>query len=184
MEVKDSLDFAEFSCWNGGSPNEDFLEWTDIWCNLSTMFYEFILSNNSSCEHSTIKKISTPLYVSWYKPWNCRVYSLLKLLKAFYWPFKRHTYLESSAPRNGQQVRREQVTMHWNVGLVEARHHHRHLVFSDQHSLSIGFTWKCDTTLSKMCFLECFVANTIPSRQNMHDHVYILLQIKGWFGLS
>ena len=31
-----------------GGPNGDFLESSGIWCNLSIMYYEFILSNNSS----------------------------------------------------------------------------------------------------------------------------------------
>ena len=50
IKVKDNLDFNDFFRWSGGRPNGFFLESSGIWCNLSIMFLEFILSNNSSFE--------------------------------------------------------------------------------------------------------------------------------------
>ena len=48
--MKVNLDFDEFLAEVGVALNGDFLESSWIWCNLSIMFYDFNLSNNSSFE--------------------------------------------------------------------------------------------------------------------------------------
>ena len=50
MKVKDNPDFDEFIAEVGVAQLEFFFESNRIWCNLSIMFYEFILANNSSFE--------------------------------------------------------------------------------------------------------------------------------------
>ena len=85
----------------------------------------------------------------------------MKLLKAFYWPFKRHTIFRIICSQAWATSAMLKVTMHWNGALVEARHHHKHLVFSAQHPFATDFFLKCDRTLSiKMHFGKVLVANT------------------------
>ena len=54
-------------------------------------------------------------------------FSLVKLLKAFYWPFKWHTILNTSVLMHDQRAKSCKVTKHWNGGLVESHHHHTHI---------------------------------------------------------
>ena len=65
--VKDNLDFDEFIAEMGVAPIGDFLDSSGIWCNSSIMFYEFILSNNSSFETQNYLGDSyIPIFASMY----------------------------------------------------------------------------------------------------------------------
>ena len=65
-------------------------------------------------------------------------------------------YLKTSALGYDQQARRWQVTVHWNGGLVEDRHHHKHLVFSAQHTFATDFFLKMWYDSIQNAFSEIF----------------------------
>ena len=76
-----------------GGPNKVILQSNGIWCNLSIIFNEFVLSNDFSFEYHHHRKDP---YISIFPCIYIYIYiyamtsSLLELLKAIYWSFKRY----------------------------------------------------------------------------------------------
>ena len=78
LKVKDNLDFDEFLAEVGVAQMDFFLESSGIWCNLSIIFYEYILSNNSSFEpHHYLEDSYIPIFALVY---TLKLYEL-QLLK-------------------------------------------------------------------------------------------------------
>ena len=70
--------------------------------------------------------------------------------------------------------------MHWNDGLVEARHHHVESVFSAQHTDATDFFLKLWYDLFTKCFVHNFSQTILAQAvKNVHDNIFILWQIKG-----
>ena len=70
--------------------------------------------------------------------------------------------------------------MHWNGGLVEARHHHVNSVFSAQHTYTTDFSLKLWYDPIVKCILDNFSGKILEQAvKNVHDHIFILWQIKG-----
>ena len=70
--------------------------------------------------------------------------------------------------------------MHWNDGLVEARHHHVIRVFSAQHTYATDFFLKLWYDSIVKCILHNFSRKRLAQAVKiMHDHIFIPWQIKG-----
>ena len=70
--------------------------------------------------------------------------------------------------------------MHWNDGLVEARHHHVNHVISAQHTYATDFFLKLWYDSIVKCILHNFSRKILAQAvKNMHDNIFILWQIKG-----
>ena len=70
--------------------------------------------------------------------------------------------------------------MHWNGGLVEARHHHVTRVLSAQHTNATDFFLKLWYNSIVKCILDNFSRKILAQAvKNVHDHNFILRQIKG-----
>ena len=70
--------------------------------------------------------------------------------------------------------------MHWNDGLVEACHHHVSRVFSAQHTYATDFFFKLWYDSIVKYILHNFSRKILAQAvKNMHDHIFILWQIKG-----
>ena len=88
--------------------------------------------------------------------------------------------LKISTPRRGQRARRYQIAMHWNGGLVEARHNHKRQVFSAQHTYATDFflhLWY--DSIEKCFFGEFLVANIARTCQKYAWTYFVSWQIKG-----
>ena len=70
--------------------------------------------------------------------------------------------------------------MHWNGGLVEARHHPMSRELSAQHTYATDFFLKLWHDSIVKCILGNF-SRKIQAQavKNVHDHIFILWQIKG-----
>ena len=70
--------------------------------------------------------------------------------------------------------------MHWNGGLVEARRHHESRVLSAQHTYETDFFFKLWYDSIVKCILNnCSRKILAQAVKNVHDHIFILWQIKG-----
>ena len=70
--------------------------------------------------------------------------------------------------------------MHWNAGLVEARPHHESRVLSVQHTYATDFFLKLWYDSIVKCILDNFSRKLLAQAvKNVHDHIFILWQIKG-----
>ena len=153
------------------------------------MFYEFSLPNNSSLLPQHYLKdcyIPNSLYLPWYIPWYGRdcnywsvvkttgfsnyLFSLLKLSKTFYWPFKRHTIFKNIC----SEAWPASATLQSNNGLKwwPCRGPPPQLACYPlcTHVLPT-FSWKCDTTQSKNAFIENFFGGKYchkPSKMGMN----------------
>ena len=66
-------------------------------------------------------------------------------------------YLEKlSLLKHGWWARHSDVTMAWNDGIVEARHHHVHIVFPAQHTNAIKFFLRLYYYFIKHCVVKNF----------------------------
>ena len=82
--------------------------------------------------------------------------------------------------RHGWQARHGYLPMHWNGGLVEARHHHVNRVFSAQDTNATDFLMKLWYDSIAKCILHNFSRQILAQAvKNVHDHILILWQIKG-----
>ena len=114
-------------------------------------------------------------YLPWYIPWYGRdcnywsvvkttgfsnyLFSLLKLSKTFYWPFKRHTIFKNIC----SEAWPASATLQSNNCRGPPPQHACYPLCT--HVLPT-FSWKCDTTQSKNAFIENFlVGSTATSRQ-------------------
>ena len=66
----------------------------------------------------------------------------------------RFLCLKTSALKHDQRARGCKVTMHWNGGLVEARHPNMHCVFSIQHTCATDFFLKVWYDSIEKCFFS------------------------------
>ena len=145
MKVKDNLDFGEFLAEVGVAQMEFFASQTQ--CDVIYQLYSTIsfclhlspkifrkFSHSYICPDIYPENIQDAIIEVLFSPqWS---FALLKFLKAFYWPFKRH---KSSSLRHGRRVRRCYVTMHWNGGRVAGHHQPMHHMFSAQHTCAADF---------------------------------------------
>ena len=70
--------------------------------------------------------------------------------------------------------------MHWNGGLVEARHHHVSRLLSAQHTYATDFFLKLWYDSVVKYILNNFSRNILAQAvKNVQDHILILWQIKG-----
>ena len=70
--------------------------------------------------------------------------------------------------------------MHWNGGLVEARHHHVSRLLSAQHIYATDFFLKLWYDSVVKYILNNFSRNILAQAvKNVQDHILILWQIKG-----
>ena len=88
-------------------------------------------------------------------------------------------YSKTSVLRYDQLARRWQVTMHCNGGLVEARHHHKHLVFSAQHTFATDYFLRMWHDSIKICILEIFGCKYYRKPSKCAWSYFILWQIRG-----
>ena len=65
--------------------------------------------------------------------------------------------------------------MHWNGGLVEARHHHVSFMLNSQHTYAADFFLKLWYDSIVKCILDNFSRKIVAQAvKNMHDHIFIL----------
>ena len=70
--------------------------------------------------------------------------------------------------------------MQWNGGLVEARHNHVSRVLSAQHTYATHFFLNLWYDSIVKCILDNFSPKILAQAvKNVHDHIFILWQIKG-----
>ena len=70
--------------------------------------------------------------------------------------------------------------MHWNGGLVVARHHQVSRVLSAQHTYATDFLLKLWYDSIVKCIIDNFSRKIlVQALKNVHDHIFILWQIKG-----
>ena len=70
--------------------------------------------------------------------------------------------------------------MHWNGGLVEARHHHESRELSAQHTYATDFFLELWYDSIVKCIIDNFSRKILAQAlKNGHNHIFILWQIKG-----
>ena len=138
--------------WSGGDPNKVFLQTNGMWHDLSIIFNEIFLSNKFSLEpqhylEDSYISIFALIYTLELLELQLLKYSLANRFCLFYW---RHRIghlndiqcLKLSPLKYVWRTRHGKVAMHWNGGLVEARHHHESRVLSAQRTYATNFFLK------------------------------------------
>ena len=70
--------------------------------------------------------------------------------------------------------------MHWNGGLVEARHHHESRVLSAQLTCATDFFLKLWYDSTVKCILDNFSWKILAQAvKKVHDYIFTLWQLKG-----
>ena len=153
-----------------------------IWFSFSIMFYL-----EDCCIHIvpltyTLKRQGLQLF-------KCSLDNRFCNCLFHYWNYRRHFIghlndiqsLKTSSLMHDQRARRCEIKMHWNDGLVDARHPDMHCVFATQHTCATDFFLEMWYDFIEKCF---FFWNTwcqiLPhALKNPHDHIYTFPQIKG-----